>query len=208
MELLVDCGCEAGEIFGALTDAEVYRLVLARDVQPFVTLTRTLAESLTRHGITRVITDAWEQYNPSHDLCRVMTQFATALMPQPAALLEYAVTAFRPLNEAAHVLELDEEMMMRKMRAADLYDELREEVRTTVEREGIDTLRFEGLYDAMPLTLPEQKPAYEVYGERRVQSGRYHDVLRQNEHFAPFIESLAAALGVPSPLVAIETGVR
>jgi len=198
LDILASTGCTAGSIMGALTDREIYRMMLDGDIDPVAEMTIEVAQSVIARGIRSVVADAFELYNPTHDLCSVMARLASeraGVMPY-----EYSVTA-APGGEG-ELLRLDDAAIARKLAAAHRYEGLREEVDGLVSRIGADALTRELLKPvdtALPLTSGGGKPFYETYGEQRVAEGHYKTVIRYETHFRPFVQKLTAAVqGAPA----------
>ena len=200
-DLLAATGCAAGPVMGRFTDAEIYDLMLRGEVSPLVEITERIAQSLFEHGIRSLVSDAFEFYNPTHDLCSIVAFLATARAEAmgglPIALYDYAVTA--AASGSGAFIDLSEEDVERKLRAAHQFQNLRNDVNDLLALVGRDELSREIVRPvSRPTTLPapEDKPFYEMHGERRVASGRYQRVLRYEEHFVEFVRRLAAQLGV------------
>lgn len=199
IEILQSAGCTPGRMMGAFTDREIYRLLLNGDAEPIVAMTIEIAESLIEHDIRSVVTDAFEMYNPTHDLCSVVAglaaERASAATRHSITVYEYAVTQ-APFRDEETVL-LDDAALERKLAAARRYDGLRSEVETLVERIGVDGLRRETFkpVTASARPKPASKPFYETYGEKQVAAGHYDTVIRYDPHFLSFVDRLTARLG-------------
>ena len=76
VNLLASLGCDHGEIFGAVSDREIYRAIRAHDHDFFLHLLDQLVASFQIHGIEVVAGDATEWFNPAHDICRTLINAA------------------------------------------------------------------------------------------------------------------------------------
>ena len=195
-------GGRQGSIFGRFTDRELYAAILRCDTDQVAEATRELGDALTANGIEQVVCDAWENYNPAHDLCRVMTALAVDRARKASgraiAFYDYAVVGATGATGADGeiVIDLDDAALARKLAAAHAFDALHHDVEEQL-RDGSEPFRIECLRPASVDTiLPRQteKPAYELYGEARVAAGRYATVLRYHEHFMPFVKALVSRL--------------
>jgi hypothetical protein len=204
IELLEATGCTTGSIMAAFTDREIYRMFLDGDVDRVFAMTVDLADSLVEHGIRAVVADACEWYNPTHDLCSVMARLAVERAGLATnwriACYEYAVT--EAASGEGETLELDDAALSRKTAAAHHYEALSHEVETLLARIGTDALRREVLRPVatdFELVQPRSKPFYETHGEARVAAGQYSTVIRYEQHFRPFVETLTAAVRSAAP---------
>src|ERR1051325_22775 len=72
-------GMRPGSIFGRFSDAEVYRMVLARDFRPFVGLCEELAAAFIEERVGVVAGDASGGYNTTNDVARLVTNAAVQI---------------------------------------------------------------------------------------------------------------------------------
>lgn len=147
-EYLKRFGMKPGCVFARFTDAEVYRLALARDFDPFLRLSEELAEAFVGARVGRVAGDAAEGYTTSHDIARLVTNAAVEMASRASgrAIANYDFTLAQrpdhcpePLRAEAVWLRLDEEAFARKLAAAfEFYPELAAETRATLRGESYD----------------------------------------------------------------------
>jgi len=200
--VLDEVGASAGPVFGRFSDAELYRAIIDCDVDRVAEATRDLSDALVSLSVEQVVCDAWEDYNPEHDLCRVMTSLAVgrarSISGRSIALYDYAVVGPTGATGATGeiVITLDDEGLARKLAAARAFDALQHDVDEQL-RDGSEPFRIECLRP-VPIEIDFRsraaQPTYESFGEARVAEGRYSTVLRYREHFAPFVEALIAAV--------------
>jgi hypothetical protein len=202
-EVLRRAGARPGPLFGRFSDRELYDVILEGRIEVLTELVHELAQVFIERGVETVAADAIEGFNPSHDLCRLVTDAAVALARcrtgQPIAsydfLLEGRPDELSP-NGGSGVLRLDLEdrALERKLAAARSYPEMAYEVERAFERHGAEAFRFECLRQVDPEgdveALVEEPPYYERYGEQQVVAGRYPKVLRFREHFLPLALAL------------------
>src|SRR3954453_15084544 len=89
--LLRDAGARAGTIFGRLSDAEAYTMILERNTALLDSLVSDLAQQLENDEPAILVTDAAEGYNPVHDLCRLIGGAAIAMAGVRTKQYEYPV---------------------------------------------------------------------------------------------------------------------
>jgi hypothetical protein len=82
--LLARAGAEPGRIFGRPTDAQAYAALLDLQTSRFIELTDELAECLIGQRVQTVVGDAYEAYNPVHDVCRLIIDAAIAIAKRRA----------------------------------------------------------------------------------------------------------------------------
>lgn len=168
---------------GTFTDAQVYRAIMERDVRCVAAVTRELRNALAR--FRTIVFDAIELYNPTHDLCHLMSRLAA-----PAAAEQFSYAVVEAPGDGI-TLALDDDAFARKMAVAHRYEDLAVDIDELTSRLGAEALRREVF--SRPSVPDEKKPYYETRGEEQVRAGKYASVLRYREHFLPFIEALAAA---------------
>jgi hypothetical protein len=192
-----------GSIYGRLSDRAIYAAMLEQDTGCFLQLADELADAIVAEGADCIVADAIEGFNPSHDVCRIVTNAALRLarrksgrlIPSFDFLLEGPPDTCPPdQRERAIWVSLDDEALARKLAAADAYGELRSEVERTVRRFGTEPFRTECLRPSEPTNPygwdPSQVPYYETYGAQRVAAGAYDKVLRFREHMQPIADAL------------------
>ncbi|HEU4595091.1 MAG TPA: hypothetical protein VFS10_07955, partial [Pyrinomonadaceae bacterium] len=127
-------GLRPAPLYGRFTDLEIYAALLRRDYELFVSLSEELADAFVAEGISRVVGDASEGYNTTHDVCRLLTDAAVEMARRSESRevesYDYPVVR-RPdhchesRRAAAVWLHLDEETFGRKLAAAfEFYPEL------------------------------------------------------------------------------------
>jgi hypothetical protein len=202
-ETLRRAGARQGSVFGRFSDRELYEVILEGQVEVLTGLARELADAFSERRMERVAADAIEGFNPSHDICRLVTDTAVALARRRTGraiasydfLLEGRPDA-GPVNGSSGVLrlELEDGALDRKLTAARAYPEMADEVERALAGHGTEAFRIECLRPADPEAdveaLIEDPPYYERYGERQVAAGRYPRVLRFREHFLPLARAL------------------
>jgi hypothetical protein len=200
-KVLNQTGAKCGSVYGRLTDAAGYAAILNHEFDLFVELARELCTALVAARIDHVAGDAFEGYNPMHDVCRLVINAAVTvarrLRGHHVANLEFSLVGQpRDCHEVTPdgiCHRLDDTAFARKMAAAKGYAELAGEVHATLDRTSADALRVERFFpvDSRPAGYGcDNPPFYEQYGEQQVAAGYYHRVLRYNEHIVPLAEAL------------------
>lgn len=205
--LLASVGARPGEVFGVCTDSAVYQAILDGDVARFTELAERLARRLAEGGHDALVSDRAEGYNPTHDLCELVSAAAVARAQaatgRAIAHHTFALTGAPDGEEAQRaeediVVELAPAEIDAKIAAARAYalaagGTLLDEVEATLATHGARVFARERLF-ARTLCLETrfraQAPFYERHGEARVLAGRYGRVIRFAEHMAPLARAL------------------
>ena len=202
--LLNDVGASIGPIYGRYPDTLVYRLLLEGRVDVFVALAQELAAALAAARVDCVAGDAVEGFNPAHDVCRLIVDGAVEILRKRTGreVRNYEFLLVGPPDVAVPgsvVVELYEAALERKLAAAHGYAEIRAEVEAALGRYGRQAFATECLRPAATSSQTsrfEQKlPDYERHGERRVNEGRYSEIIRYRDHVHPVARAIQAALG-------------
>jgi hypothetical protein len=201
--IISQVGASPGVIYGRLTDQMAYAAILNHEFELFIDFARELGEAFVAEQTDFVAGDAFEGYNPMHDVCRLIINAAVKVASRARArqIANFAFSLVSqsdarpeppPANEIW--LQLDDSALARKMSAAQGYAELAREVSGALERTPVNAFRMERLTpveaDAAARCCDEGPPFYEQYGERQVAAGHYQHVLRYAEHIAPLAEAL------------------
>lgn len=202
-DLLARVGASRGEVFGCVSDADIYRAMLERNVPAILPLVDALAGSFLRHKIDCVVGDAAEGFNPTHDLCRGLANSAVLLAERTSGrrianfevcLSEWEQNGRRPQHDDRCVhWTLDDRRLEQKIAAAEQYAELSQEVQSAIAQQGKQYFRVECLRRTETAALPHfdgGKPAYEIWGEQRVAEGHYQTVIRFQQHLLPMLEAI------------------
>ncbi|HVN88120.1 MAG TPA: hypothetical protein VMW17_25030 [Candidatus Binatia bacterium] len=197
--VLTAAGARPGAIYGRFSDREIYAAILERRFDVFVQLAEDLAGVLVADRVEWVASDACEGFNPTHDVCRLITDTAIALACRACgqSIASYAFPLDGPpVVDAAGAIRisLDDAAFARKLAAAHGYADLRGEVDDAFTKHGVDAFRTECL---VPVEEPysadrfaDAAPYYEQHGERQVAAGFYTHVIRYRDHVAPLAEAL------------------
>ena len=200
--LLDRAGATRDAVYGCFTDPEAYAHLMAGNDSPFIDAAHRLSTSFADHGISAVLTDAAEGYNPVHDLCRVIAEAGVKLCGSRAPCLYEIDLVGHPDGSGPGIrLRLDEPAFARKLAAVSRYPTLTAEAATAFERHGTEAFRTEFLRPSTPgvLAPADHVPYYEQVGNERVQQGRYRSVLRYGEHVRPVLATLLALAVQPVP---------
>lgn len=202
-ELLQSLGAPTGAIFGRMTDQQAYNTILDGDTDQIDTLVRDLAGDLQHHGVSVVVADAAEGFNPVHDLCRMIVGAAASRIGSPDASVrhyEYPLdagpAAFDSSSGEVVSQDLDDDSFARKIAASRHLATAIPDVAVTLDRFGEASFRretFRAVEDWQAGWRSAEPPLYEKFGQERVAAGRYDRVIRYSEDMLPILEHLRAS---------------
>lgn len=211
---------ERGSIWGICSDRELYDRILDGEITFFTALAQRVADEIVATKPSYVAGDAREGINPTHDLCRAVIDTAVRISARQGAIVaNYAFTLFAPHGNAPRhgtiCKNLTDDELALKVSTARAYPELVAEAEATLSGTRVNlferdpdlaakidaatagmnehALAIECLApaDALPYENDE-KPFYEIYGERHVAAGVYQRAIRYREHIAPIEQALRA----------------
>jgi hypothetical protein len=208
--VLERAGASCGALYGVMSDQQLYRAILGGERDLFVRLVDALASALRQAGVTYVVGDAVEGVNPGHDVCRLLLNAALLRIGQLGGAsprnMEYPVEGPPdqcPAEDRAEAifLRLDDEAYRRKLAAAQGYPEMATELTRVLTIHDVQAFRVECLRPVRyGLEIGHRFPhpsVYELYGEKQVAAGIYHEVIRFREHIAPLAAHLELHCGAP-----------
>ena len=149
-ELIKTTRSSKGSIYGRLTDARVYRAMLTRDTGFFIDLAEDLAEVLTLGRFDYVVSEAVEGYNPTHDMCRMLTGAALAqancrsnhhTQGYEFSLIKRGPSHNDTPEEDSIYLRLDDAELDEKINTMRAHPHLRDEVNAGLDGEDLQALR-------------------------------------------------------------------
>jgi hypothetical protein len=201
-DLATEAGVPIGPIFGEVLDREFYQSVLDGDTVRFHEWTTRLRRCFRDNDVTRVVCDGWQFYNVAHDLTHVIARVAAAEaaedLGRPIEVLELltadAADGVR-IGSGAPVVRrvLTREELIIKWSLILSYPDIAEEVQELSAKGTWDTLGEEVLFRPPQIGQlfiePNHKPAYEHFGEGRVNSGTYRQTIRWH-HVSRIVDSL------------------
>lgn len=189
-------GARVGPVFAAASDREWYRAILAGDRRLFDLAVAQIAGACRAEGVTRIVADSLEFFNPMHDLCSCVAQAVAMRLETAGAveLLTYPIERPDMLSgEPEDACALDAAALRRKLDAAAEYHELTAEVERR-RLEAVDSHALERLFAVDTHRVwPEQPPAepfYEKFGREMIARGTYSDLITYADHVRPLAAML------------------
>lgn len=194
--------------WGGVWDRDLYRDLLNGAAEPFERWTEELADDFVRREVDVVVADAWQFYNVAHDLTHLMARLAaaraSATLGRAVAFFDYpvvpdAMAPGMPVQRAAATLSLSNTEAMAKKKAVAAVADIVGDAADVEAVEGGDAFAREVFREPPTLEMlvrtPRETPLYERFGEQRVQSNIYYDVIRWS-HVSAICDAL-----VPSGVV-------
>jgi len=184
------------EVISPVADADIYRALLDGEADMFAQWVQRLTTYVISQGIECIVADEAEDYNPSHDLCRLLANQVAgqaAARGHPVRSLGYPTVGHpsppaRLAVENHFVVELDPQELQAKL--ADMHGyarrfggQLQRELDGFIAEFGAEAYGRECLFAARPTRYeqaeaPVSKPFFEIAGEQRVAAGVYKHVIR------------------------------
>ncbi|PWT95533.1 MAG: hypothetical protein C5B53_11250 [Candidatus Melainabacteria bacterium] len=201
-EIIRNVGAKQAAIFGKFTDREMYAHLLDDGRDIFLSLVEELTNMFLENEIDYVASDAYEEFNPTHDLCNYLVKAAVALASERRVIEAYAFSLdAKPSTGDAFpdsmIIGLDDELFARKIAAARQYHELAPDIAQTIDQFGSQSFKLEVLFNAKRGRQPDVQeggvPYYEKYGEEKVRSGLYSKTIRLKENMMPIFRSLSSS---------------
>src|SRR5262245_42393901 len=116
--IIESVGAQIGPVFGARTDRDWYRAILAGDRRLFDAAAARIVDVCRLQAVTQIVADPFELFNPMHDLCSCLAQrVATQLEGSSAVeLLTYPIERPDMLRaRPAYTIALDDKALRRKL---------------------------------------------------------------------------------------------
>ena len=187
--------------FEPFSDRQIYDLILEGDHKPFLVLLDSLEDLWRSEGYGRIVGDALEGFNPSHDICRYLVNgLVSRLTSKNKEVENYDFLQDElhkgqdSINEDSIVFDLSEDEMREKLKACVDYAELKFEVDRFMDSFGLDFFRKECFRKITDLTKVSnwetEAPFYEEHGRRRVKEGVYKRLISFNENMKPLAQAL------------------
>jgi hypothetical protein len=198
------------QVVQPVADADIYRALLEGDTALFTQWVEALTAHVVAQGIDCIVADEAEDYNPSHDLCRLLANRVAeraAECGQPVRSLGYPTVGHpsppaRLAGEHHVMVELDAQALQAKLDDMHGYarhfgGQLERELAGFIAEFGAQAYGRECLFAAQPTRYelaqpPATKPAFETFGEARVAEGVYQHVIR-GAHLQAVADRLRAA---------------
>jgi hypothetical protein len=188
-------------------DRDLYEMLLTGNHTPLLEWTNQLAASFTERAIDVVVTDSWQYYNVAHDITYFMARLAAhqagKVQKREITLLTYPVVPQvlapnAPDTQTMATFDLDDAAVAAKRASLASIPDIALEAADIERSEGDSAHRTESFQRAPSLRqllrTPSEKPLYETFGEQRVGSGIYGEVVRWS-HVQRACQALVHAYG-------------
>lgn len=201
--LLARHGLQIEDAFQPLPEPEIIQALLRNNGEILVSRRRNLTRMITAMKPAYVLTDFAEGYNPVHDLCHFMLREACRRARFQGPVYEVALsqpptrTAARPSVVETRLTAIQ---LRKKRKAIDDYRKsadagLRREIDDMFRRHGHVWLNRERLNPVPPpadyrMRISARTPAFEKFGAKRVESGKYDTVLTYRAHLRPALAAI------------------
>lgn len=197
-DILDRSGAKLSSVCGYFTDKELYNIILANDVQPLIKLLDQLVEDFKKHDIQIILGDAYEGYNPTHDLCRYLINFVVKIFKRKWNIdlsnFDFLLDGHLDGNNQNEsvCINLDENDFERKYQSAQQYSELSGDINNAINRYGKEVFKTECIahVNNVELIKCSDIPFYEKYGLQKINDGSYNEVITYSKHLFPLVNKL------------------
>ena len=201
INLVNSLGLEVYFPFEPITDRQIYNLILSNSVDFFLNIKNELKNFILDNNIEAVFGDALEGFNPSHDLCRYLTNSVVMSLQSKVLINNYDFLLDNVIKNITSekreddiVLKLNKEKFEEKVLACDNYPELKTEVDRFSAKYGRDlfsTEFFRKINNPKQIKNWDTKhPYYEEFGKKRVIEGVYNQIISFENHMKPLAQIL------------------
>jgi hypothetical protein len=199
VKVLEATGCTAGRVFRRFTDREFYEILLNGNESALTNVMKDMIADLKQRGVERLVGDACEGFNPTHDVCRYMINLMAKRLglPNYDFLLEGSpLSCPEGLKDKCLLFHLTDEDFERKLAAAQNYPELKFDLEETLKKYGKAPFKVECLrpVDGLPAlkTWETPLPFYETYALQKIEQGKYREVISFEKQIRPLVEAIYA----------------
>jgi hypothetical protein len=197
-------GAVRGEILGRLSDLEAYNLFKDQLTDQIIDLAEEVISYFSRHQKVCIISDAFEGYNPTHDLVATISQQTVYQLREMGR--EVIHLSFSPIladkkdlaptnyNRGAtlaknpiHCQQLD-----KKIRIVEDYTPLQPEIESLFVNfdHNYETLLWHQDNHEIDYPSIDWHPFWEKYSQDKVRQGHYAESLNYKDNFFPILENL------------------
>jgi len=193
--VVMAAGGTVGPVFGIAPDRRWYDAILDGDADMFRDVAACIAAACLERGVTEIVTDPVEFFNPMHDLCaalaRCLARRIQAATGREIALYDYPIES-PPAARVDSVIALDSGALERKWSAAASIPPLAHEMaRRDRAAHAVERLRRVDAAEGWPLPLTRE-PLYESIGRERIAKGSYERLITYAQHVRPLALRLGA----------------
>jgi ABC-type dipeptide/oligopeptide/nickel transport system ATPase component len=187
--------------FKPLSDREIYDLLLAKKFEPFIKIKENLKSLINEENVEMIVGDAIEGFNPTHDVCRYITNCIVSESNKKRELRNYdffqdnvKLNIDHPRGVDDIVLELDKKDLELKLDTCNNYPQIKYEVDKFSQvfgNEFFTTEYFRSVTDTSIIkTWDTEIPFYESFGRKRIAEGVYKKLITFEDHVKPLAEFL------------------
>jgi hypothetical protein len=178
-----------------MPDRSWYAAILRHEPGPFLAVIDAAFAEARQLGITLIVSDAVDGYNPMHDLCAAIGAAVAARLRRHGLPARHLVSAVTPGATApiAAQFRLGPAAQARKRAAIAAYLPLAAEARH-LAREEPRYLTVECLRTPVFAWPDSWSPAWESTGRGRVAAGLYDEAIEYRRHIRPMVDAMLGAV--------------
>ncbi len=197
-------GAVRGKILGRLSDLEAYNLFKYQSTDQVIDLAEEAINYFSQHQKICILSDAFEGYNPTHDLAATISQQAVyqlrkmgrevihlSFSPILASKKDLAPTSY---NRGATLAKnpINCYQLDKKIRIVEKYTPLQAEIESLCINfdHSYETLLWHQDDDEIDYPSIDWHPFWEKYSQDKVRQGHYTESLNYKNNFFPILENL------------------
>ena len=204
LRIIEQTGASAGPVMGKFSDSEIYSIMRNGDIQPLFETMDEILEDLSDHKIDTIAGDSIEGFNPTHDLCRYMINGIVKQyeLQQNKTIPNYEFYLDGPphtcpegMKDVSLWIKLSEEDFARKYEACKNYPEIFRDLDGLIQKYGAAPFHVECLWPVKNpgkyTTWKTDQPYYETYGQEKIATGDYEELISYETHLLPLAKKLS-----------------
>jgi len=201
-DVVEECGAKTSHVFGRFADAEMYKVMRDQDLDALTALVDDILFEFERNNVELVVGDAAEGFNPTHDLCRYLTNAIARVHSSRSGkavknfdfLLDGPPDVCPSVDPPPIRITLSETELSRKKEAIERFPDIKPDIDQFFRNFGEAGLKTECLRPVANVNgsapSSDGEPFYERYGSQKVKEGLYPETISFEKHLRPLAEFL------------------
>lgn len=176
-------------------DRDIYDLILSKSTDDFLKIKSALKKFVIENSIKRIVGDALEGFNPSHDICRyLINSIVTEVKNEIDVTIDNYEFFQENVSQNKTLLKSDEDIQIKlnkkefdnKLKVCLDYSEIKFELDKFINLYGEDFFMIEYFRKIKNTeqikTWDSKYPYYEEFGRKRIKEGTYSELISFENH--------------------------